>query len=82
MGKNKPKISSNDLLRGKAQALLAATTKVYYETLDFDGTYMPYADERILKVVLNQLGKLGLTTPEKIKNVLQYLPKNSEYLEE
>ena len=60
----------------KAKQLLEKTNRVYYDNLADYEYGMPYADENILRAILSYLVELGLTTPGKIKKVLQFLPKN------
>jgi len=75
-------MAGDDSLRAKTKVLLEKANSVFYAHLNDYEYGMPYADEAIIRVILSQMVELGLTTPEKIRKVLQFLPKNSKYLEE
>jgi hypothetical protein len=65
-------------------SLLERVSDAYYSTLDpHEGEHgLSYANEIILRVVLEELLKAGMTTSRKMQKVLQFLPQHSEYLVE
>jgi hypothetical protein len=63
----------------KAKLLLAKVREAYYDSLgDYEyGT--PNADEIILKVVLSEILRSGLSGNRKIEKVLQFYQHHPEY---
>lgn len=73
--------SKNQTIQSKTQLLLSKASDVFYANLDDYEYGMPYADEKILTAILNEMVKLGLTNLQCLEKVLQFLPKNQRCLE-
>lgn len=81
IGKPSENGETDETYQTKAKLLLRKASCAFHENLA-DGEYgMPYADEKILTAILNEMMKLGLTNPQSLEKVLQFLPKNQRCLE-
>lgn len=63
----------------KAKLLLAKVRETYFNTLGYGEYGSPDADEIILKAVLSELLRSGLSGSRKIEKVLQFYQHHPEY---
>ena len=73
--------SGNQTIQAKTQLLLKKANEAFYNNLDDYEYGMPYADEKILTAILNEMVKLELTNLQCLEKVLQFLPKKQRCLE-
>ena len=77
IGESSENQENNKELKSALDILISKTSDEFYENLNYEEHGMPYADENILKAILTEMIKLGITSRQKIGKVLQFFPTTS-----